>query len=426
MVRIGSENKVAKILKGNIIYTSEKDQFEIYENSYITIDKGLVLGISESLPMGEDMSSVVDYGEGVIIPSFIDLHIHGPQFMQRGIGMNLELIDWLNQYTFMLEGRFADVNYAKKVYPGFVQSLYDHGTLRSVIFGTVHDESNRFLVEALKEKGLSAYVGKVNMNQNAPVSLIQTTERSLKETEAFIKDLQEEPLVKAVITPRFAPSCTSDLLEGLGQLSVDHHVPVQSHLSENRDEVAWVKALFPENKTYTEVYEKRQLLGKEKTLMAHAIYLEEAELERLKNDRVILVHCPFSNMNLASGIMPLTRYLDMGLQIGLGSDVGGGHEIAMNKTIAAAIQCSKMNYVNNDQERILKESEAFYMCTKLNGRFFGDNVGSFDVGYKFDALVIRDPDPLMVALTPLEQLQRFIYCGQPDHIVDRYLEGKRL
>ncbi len=415
---------MVKILKGNIVYTSVKDRFEVYEQSYIAIDGGIVTGITSTLPEGFDEMDVLDYGEAIIIPSFIDLHIHAPQFMQRGIGMNLQLIDWLNKYTFMLEGRFADVNYAKKAYPGFVQSLYDHGSLRSVIFGTVHDESNRYLVEALKEKGLSAYVGKVNMNQNAPVSLIQTTERSLRETEAFIKDYDQEPLVKPVITPRFAPSCTSDLLEGLGGLSVKYHVPVQTHLSENRDEVEWVKQLYPDSSSYSEVYEKRQLLGREKTLMAHAIYLEDEELKMLNNKQVFLVHCPFSNMNLASGIMPLTRYMDMGLQIGLGSDVGGGHEIAMNKTIAAAIQCSKMRYVNDEEERILMESEAFYMCTKLNGQFFGDNVGSFDVGHKFDALVIRDKDPFMVTLTPLEQLQRFIYCGVPEHIVARYLEGE--
>ena len=413
-----------KILKGNIIYTSVKDRFEVHEQSYIVLEDGIVIDISLELPEAYEAKDVVDYGEGIIIPSFIDLHIHAPQFMQRGIGMNLQLIDWLNQYTFMLEGRFADVNYAKKVYPEFVQSLYDHGTLRSVIFATVHDESNRYLVEALTEKGLGAYVGKVNMNQNAPVSLIESTEKSLRETEAFIKDYDQASQVKAVITPRFAPSCTSELLEGLGQLSVKYHTPVQSHLSENRDEVAWVKELFPDSTSYSDVYDKRHLLGKEKTLMAHAIYLEEEELKLLMNDRVFLVHCPFSNMNLASGIMPLTRYMDMGLQIGLGSDVGGGHEIAMNKTIAAAIQCSKMRYVTNSEERILSESEAFYMATKLNGKFFGDTIGSFDLGYKFDALVIKDNDPLMMTLTPMEQLQRFIYCGQPIDIIARYFEGE--
>lgn len=414
------------VLKGNIIYTKTKDQFEIHEQSYIVIESGKVKGIYDCLPEGYKEEEVEDYGEAIIIPSFIDLHIHGPQFMQRGIGMNLELIDWLNHYTFMLEGRFADVNYAKKVYPGFVQSLYDHGTLRSVIFGTVHDESNRYLVEALKAKGLSAYVGKVNMNQNAPVSLSETTVRSIRETESFIQDYQSEALVKPVITPRFAPSCTEDLLKGLGDLSVKYQVPVQSHLSENRDEVEWVKDLFPGYASYSDVYFSNNLLGQEKTLMAHAIYLEASEMPMLKNKNVFLVHCPFSNMNLASGIMPLTKYLDMGLQIGLGSDVGGGHEIAMNKTIAAAIQCSKMRYVDHEEERILGEAEAFWLSTNVNGKFFGDQVGCFEEGYMFDALVIKDPDPLMVTLTPLEQLQRFIYCGQPENILARYLEGKKL
>jgi len=413
------------VLKGNIIYTKTKDKFEIHDQSYIVIESGKVEGIYDCLPEGYKEEEVEDYGEAIIIPSFIDLHIHGPQFIQRGIGMNLELIDWLNHYTFMLEGRFADVNYAKKVYPGFVQSLYDHGTLRSVIFGTVHDESNRYLVEALKAKGLSAYVGKVNMNQNAPISLSETSVRSIRETEAFIQDYEADPLVKPVITPRFAPSCTEDLLKGLGDLSVKYHVPVQSHLSENRDEVAWVKDLFPGYASYSDVYFSNNLLGQEKTLMAHAIYLEEAEIPMLKSKNVFLVHCPFSNMNLASGIMPLTKYLDLGLQIGLGSDVGGGHEMAMNKTMAAAIQCSKMRYVEHG-ERILGEAEAFWLSTNVNGKFFGDQVGSFEEGYMFDALVIKDPDPLMVTLTPLEQLQRFIYCGRPDNILARYLEGKKL
>lgn len=415
-----------KILKGNIVFTKEKDSFEVYEQSYIIIDDSTVKGIYRTLPETFDEIEVKDYGEAIIVPSFIDLHIHGPQFSQRGIGMNLQLIDWLNQYTFLLEGKFADVNYGKKMYPDFVDSLYDHGTLRSVIFATVHDESNRCLIELLKDKGLSAYVGKVNMDRNAPVSLIQTSERSLRETEAFIDDYSNETLVKPIITPRFAPSCSQGLLEGLGRLSIKYHVPVQSHLSENRDEVAWVKSLFPDNDSYSHVYHQNLLLGQEKTLMAHAIYLEDKEIPLLVKENVFLVHCPYSNMNLASGIMPLTNYMDRGLNIGLGSDVGGGNEIAMYKTIAAAIQCSKMRYVNNSEERILSESEGFYLATKVNGKFFGDDIGSFEEGYKFDALVIRDDNPLLMTLSPLEQLERFIYCGETKHIIARYLEGNQI
>lgn len=414
-----------KILKGHIIYTKTKDQFEVHENSYIIYGNQVIEGIYETLPECYEHMDVEDYGDAIIIPSFIDLHIHAPQYMQMGVGLNLELIDWLDQYTFMLEGRFADVNYAKKIYPQFVNALYEHGTLRSCIFATIHDESTRYLVEALKDRGLSAYVGKVNMNQNAPVSLIQTAERSIRETKEFIEDMGDNGLVKPIITPRFAPSCSEELLSGLGALASMYHVPIQSHLAENKAEVAWALELFPGRENYTDIYMKSGLYGNEKTLMAHSIYLEEKELVLAKNPNVYLVHCPNSNMNLSSGIMPVTNYIDKGLQVGLGSDVGAGHEIGMNKSITAAIQCSKMRHVMDTSERILSEAEAFYLATNINGQFFG-NVGSFARGYKFDALVIKDSDPLMMALTPLEHLQRFLYCGGPESIVARYLEGKKI
>lgn len=414
------------VLKGNIIYTPGPEAYEIHENSYIVIQNKRVKGIYGELPDGIDEMSVIDYEDNLIIPSFIDLHIHAPQFIQRGIGMHLQLIDWLDNYTFMQESRFEDINYAKAIYPPFVDSLYDHGTLRSSIFGTIHDASNQYLLELIKEKGIGAFVGKVNMNQNAPDSLSQTSETSLRETESFIQAYHNEALVKPIITPRFAPSCSSELMHGLGQLSVDYHVPVQSHLSENKDEIAWVKALFPEAKDYTDVYDQCGLLGKEKTLMAHGVYLDDRELSRLNNENVFLVHCPISNMNIASGVMPVTRYLDYGLQVGLGSDVGGGHEMGMNKSIVAAIQCANILYAFNHDNRRLVESEAVYLATKMNGQFFGNDIGSFEDGYLFDALIIDNKDDLLQKATPIEKFQNFLYCGTPDNIVARYLEGKAI
>jgi len=417
-----------KILKGHIIHTPTKNAFEVHEDSYIIIEDEKVVGIYSTLPVQYREHAVVDYGSSIIMPSFIDLHLHAPQYMQMGLGLDLELIDWLDQYTFVLEGRFADVNYAKKVYPYFVNDLYEQGTLRFCIFGTSHDEANRHLIACLKEKGLSGYVGKVNMDRNAPDSLIQTAECSLRETEDFIKEFMDDTLVKPIITPRFAPTCTDGLLQGLGQLSVKYHVPVQSHLAENRSEVKWVKTLFPESTSYTDVYVKHQLYGPEKTLMAHSIYLDEDEIEQAKSDVVYMVHCPNSNMNLSSGIMPVTEFLDAGITVGLGSDIGGGHSLAMQETITAAIQCSKMRHVINPKERVLSESEGFYMATKVNGRFFDEFglIGSFEPGYQFDALVIKDPNMIMDTLKPIEQLQRFLYCGGIQSIRARYLNGKAL
>lgn len=418
-----------KVLKGNIVFTKEKEAFNVYEGAYIVVEDKTIVGIYKVLPEEYQTNppSVVllDYGDALIIPSFIDLHIHAPQFMQMGIGLNLELLDWLKQYTFMLEQQFEDVHYAKKVYPEFVEALYQNGTLRSVIYGTIHNGSNDVLVEELKKKGLSAYVGKVNMDQNAPETLLQDAEVSLSETRAFILKHQPEDLVKPIITPRFAPSCTSKLLKGLGDLSKELQVPIQTHLSENLNEVEWVKELFPSCDNYSSVYREHGLYGEEKTLLAHAIYLNEEEVQMTKESNVYLVHCPNSNMNLSSGIMPVTQYLDEGMQMGMGSDVGAGHRMGMNLTICSAIQCSKMLHIFDPTKRILSESEAFYLGTKGNGKFFG-NTGSFEEGYLFDALIIKDPHPLVSDLKPLERLQRFLYCGGPDSIVSRYLEGRKI
>lgn len=416
-----------KVLKGNIIYTREKEAFDVHEDSYLVIEDKRVVAIYKVLPeiykVSSDQVEIIDYSDAIIIPSLIDLHVHAPQFMQRGLGLNLQLIDWLNQYTFIFEQRFEDIDYAQKVYSQFAETLYENGTLRSVIYGTIHNKSNDVLIQELKNRGLSAYVGKVNMDQNAPEALLQTSDLSIKETREFILKHQEDAFVKPIITPRFAPSCSSKLLRALGNLSKEMKVPIQSHLSENLQEVEWVKQLFPNSENYTSVYKDHGLYSQEKTFMAHAIYLNDQEIQMVKNNHIILVHCPYSNLNLMSGIMPLTRYLDQGLQVGMGSDVGAGHIMGMNHTICSAIQCSKMLHIFNQTSRILSEAEAFYLTTKANGSFFG-KVGSFEPDYLFDALVIKDSNPLLSDLTPLEQLQRFLYCGGSESIVMRYLEGK--
>lgn len=415
-----------KAIKGHIIYTKVKDSFEIHENSYIVIDDKKIVGIYNELPDIYKDVAIIDYGyNSIIIPSFIDLHIHAPQYLQMGIGLDLELIEWLDQYTFKYEALFSDVNYAKKLYPRFVDALYREGTLRSCIFATIHNESNNVLIDELKKKKLSAYVGKVNMNQNAPDNLLQSTECSIEETKRFIEGSNNTgDSIKPIITPRFAPCCTSELLEELGELSIEKQLPVQTHLSENKKEVEWVKSLFPNNKNYSDVYKRHQLYGNQKTILAHSIYLTNEEVEMASKEKnVYLVHCPSSNSNLSSGIMPVTYYLDKGIKVGLGTDVGAGNKLSMADVITNAIQYSKIRHVYNEEERVLSLPESFFLATKMNGSFFG-KVGSFEKDYYFDALVIRDPDPLTSCLSPLERLQRFLYCGSSNSIVERYLEGE--
>jgi len=437
----------AFIIKGNFIHTPDKDKFEVHKDSYMLVENGVCRWIKKRLTDEErgkikkentnEGIRVYDYTDMLIIPSFIDLHLHAPQYIQMGIGIELSLIDWLDQYTFRIEERFADVNYAKKCYPPFVKELIECGTLRSVIFGTTHRESNQVLVEELRKRGLSALVGKVNMDRFAPVNLTETVEKSLKDTQAFIREvgpLRDQDIVP-IITPRFAPSCTPDLLEGLGKMAKDYDMPVQSHLGENEDEVNWVKDLFEKElkdgeDTYSDVYNQYGLFGSQPTVMAHCIYLKEREIELAKVKNVFFAHCPLSNVNLTSGIMPLALYLDAGIKLGLGSDIGAGNSLMMNTVVAQAVQQSKIRHLYTG-DRIVKESEAFYLATKGNGLFFsevfnGRLFGSFEKGASFDALVIKDDLSFLDSFTPLEQLQRFIYRGNTKNIYARFLNGNEI
>lgn len=413
------------ILKGNIIFTKVSDKFETYKNHYIVSIDGIIEGIYEVLPKKYENCIVKDYGNRLIIPGFVDLHLHAAQFLQCGIGMTKQLLNWLNDYTFDLEKQFQDVAFAKEVYTRFAEQLVAKGTLRACVFGSTSTKGTEVLFEVLKEKGIGAYVGKVNMDRNAPDFILETTEESIKETKYLIEKYKDEKLVKPIITPRFAPTSTDELLKGLGELAKKYNIPIQSHVSENIDEINWVGELFLDSKNYVDVYNKHGLFGQTPTVMAHGIYLDKDEINWVKRNKVTLVHCPDSNINVRSGIMPLKKYLNMGIQIGLGSDIAGGHKIALNEAMVRAIQLSKIVNMKQPEYEILSASEAFYLGTKGGGAFFG-KIGSFEKGYLFDALVIEDDELIANRYSLEDRLERFLYIGDDRNICARYVEGDEI
>ncbi len=413
------------IIKSNFIYTPEPDRFEIRPDSYLVLNNGKVGEIFENPPEKYQGCEIRDFTDKLVIPGFVDLHTHAPQFYQKGLGMDRQLLEWLNEYTFKEERRYGDVEYAVEAYERFACELVRQGTTRVSAFATIYKESTIKLFDILAKKGIGAYVGKVNMDRNCPPFLREETETSLKDTEEVIASCSGHPLVKPIITPRFAPTSTERLLTGLGELAVKYHLPVQSHLSENLSEVQWVNDLFPDQLDYHDVYDHHQLFGQTPTLMAHCIHLTEEAITCMKSNGVVAVHCPDSNMNLASGIMQSAKMLNCGVQVGLGSDVGAGHSLSMAQSMVRAIQLSKINYVFDSQYKPLTLSQVFYMATKGGGRFFGD-VGSFEKGYDFDALVIDDGDDEKKGMTLLERLQKFIYTGDSNHIRMRFAAGKEI
>lgn len=421
-------NNKFKIFKSNIIFTPTMETFKVYKNSYIVVEDGKVKGIYEELDKNLKRIPVFDYTDKLIIPSFVDLHFHAPQFPNRGLGLDSELIPWLEKYTFPEEGKYSDIKYAKKVYKNLIHELWKVGTTRVGLFNSIHKESTELLFDLFIESGLGAYIGKVNMNRNTPNYILEDTKTSIRETEEIIlKYKDKSDIVKPIITPRFVPTCTSELLKGLGDLAVKYNIPVQSHLSENINEIKWVKELEPEFKDYASVYNKFSLFGQTKTIMAHCIYSTDEEIELMAKNKVYAAHCPNSNYNLSSGIMPVRKFLNADVPLGLGTDISAGHETSIQKVMVSAIQASKIKWLEtNKKYKPISTSEAFYLGTKGGGSFFG-KVGSFENGYDFDALVIDDSNLGDINnLTLEERIQRFIYIGDDRNIIERYVQGRKI
>lgn len=416
-----------RVIKANLIYTESLDSFTVKENAYVGIEAGKVAFVESKLPEGYSDSEVESFGEGFLIPGFVDLHFHAPQYGNYGLGFDEQLIPWLNKYTFPEEAKFSDLDYADQVFKQVVAALVRQGTTRVVLLSSLHREATERLMALVSESGIGAYVGKVNMDRNAPDSLREETAFSLEETEKWLmhtKDLY--PQVKPILTPRFVPTCTDALMTGLGELALKFNVPVQSHLSENLSECEWVKTLCPGHDSYAAVYEHFGLL-KTKSVMAHCVHGDELELACLKRNGTFAAHCPNANNNLSSGIMPVRRYLDAGIALGLGTDVGAGHQVSIKSVMASAIQASKLAWCYlEDHPKPLCLEEAFYLGTKGGGSFFG-KVGSFEVGYEFDALYIDDQAlRITEGRSLVERLHRFIYVGDDRQIARRFVSGKEL
>ena len=413
-----------RILKGTLVHTPQKDSFSIHPQSYLVITDGLVENIYSSLPDKFDGIPIDDFGDNLIIPGFCDLHTHAPQYVNIGIGYDEELLPWLMKYTFPLESRYADATFAEESYKRFINALWSKGTTRASVFATIHLPATRLLFDLFRKSGLGAYIGKVNMDRNAIPALTETTQSSLEDTLGFVEScIDPAGLVRPILTPRFVPSTTSELMRGLGDLAAKYDLPIQSHVSENRTEIQLVKDLHPDIASFTEVYDTYGLLRPDKTIMAHAVHLTDAESQIMLDKRIHIAHCPQSNFNMSSGIMPLRKYLNMGLALGLGSDVAGGHVLGMPQNIISACVASNQFWIDHPDDKQVCLAEAFYLATKGSGSFFG-KVGSFEQSFEADALVVDDgASGSLIERTVEERLQKFIYEGDERSILRRFVRG---
>ena len=417
-------------LKGTICYSISPQELSITPNSYLICSQGKCAGIFPVLPEKYRGIPCTDYKDDLIIPGLTDLHVHAPQYTFRASGMDLELLDWLNTYAFPQEARYENLEFARSAYSIFAEDMKKSPNTRACIFGTLHVPATELLMELMDKTGLKTMIGKVNMDRNGSPILQETSaEASAQATVTWIEDtLNRFENTTPILTPRFTPACTDQLMAKLSQIQKKYHLPMQSHLSENFGEIEWVKELCPGTHFYGEAYHQFQLFGGDcPTIMAHCVHSSEEELVLMKKQGVYVAHCPQSNTNLSSGIAPARHYLEAGLHVGLGSDIAGGTSLSILRAMADAIQVSKLYWrLVDSSAKPLTLEEAFYLGTEGGGSFFG-KVGSFREGYEFDAVILNSSTiPTPLSLSPKDRLERLVYLSDDRNITGKYVSGRKI
>ncbi|PNF20937.1 hypothetical protein B7P43_G10556 [Cryptotermes secundus] len=335
-----------------------------------------------------------------VMPGFVDTHIHAPQYPNAGLGYDKQLLDWLTTYTFPLEKKYVDVDFAIGVYESVVRKTLASGTTTATYFATIHYESSLFLADIVERLGQRAFIGKVNMNHGTPEGYGEHIYDSFTCTEQYIRNIQckRNELVQPIITPRFALNCDMQLMMLLGELAAKYNVHIQ-------------------------------------TVLAHGIHLSDDELKVLAARGTSISHCPNSNTSLKSGLCDVRRLLDTGIKVGLGTDVSGGYSISILNAIRSALQTSTHIFFKKHQGSgyiPLSYHEAFYLATLGGAKALSvdDKTGNFKVGKDFDALIVnmRKPGPIdILDKTDIKDLiQKFLYTGDDRNISKVYVAGRQV
>ena len=309
----------------------------------VLVENGLItaVGQADDLRARHPQARVTDYGNALISAGFIDAHVHYPQTAMIA-SWGKRLIDWLNTYTFPEEMRFADPAYAAEIAGRYLDLTLANGTTTTCTYCTIHPESVDAYFNAARKRGLRVYAGKTCMDRNAPEGLRDTPQSAYDDSKRLLHKWHGVDRLSYVVTPRFSPTSTPEQLMALGALWRENPTCLmQTHLSEQTDEVDWVRGLFPQSRDYLDTYEAQGLLG-EGALFGHAIYLTEREKSRIRETGAALVHCPTSNTFIGSGLFDTMGMAQSGIRVGLATDTGGGSSFSMLRTMAAAYEVGQL------------------------------------------------------------------------------------
>ncbi|GGO88336.1 guanine deaminase [Marinobacterium nitratireducens] len=368
--------------------------YEYYEDGLLVVTDGQIESLGDAavllahLPEGTE---VIEYPDALLTPGFIDTHIHYPQTgMIASYGE--QLLDWLNNYTFPAENAFRDPAHAAEVAGVFLDELLRNGTTTALVFGTVHKQSVDAFFGAAQQRNLRMIAGKVLMDRNAPDYLTDTAESGYNDSRELIERWHGKGRLHYAVTPRFAPTSSNEQLAAAGQLLQEYEgLYMHTHLSENRDEVEWVKSLFPQCDGYLDVYDHFNLLG-ERSVFAHGIHLCDDECKRLSETGSAIAFCPTSNLFLGSGLFNLPKMEQHRVRVGLGTDVGAGTSFSILQTLNEAYKVMQL------QGAKLNPFKSLYLATLGGARALrlDDRIGSFANGNDADFVVLDyNATPLM-------------------------------
>lgn len=429
-----------KGIRGFLIDTPEQGKLRGIRDGAVMIGDGKILAAgSYDALKGRDEFASANWrysSEVVILPGLIDIHAHLPQYPAVARHES-GLLPWLEKHIFPLEREF-NAAAARKSAPGFYESLARHGTTCAMLYAAIYEESCDEAFQIAEATGMRIILGKVMMDDstygNLPKDKVLAT--SLAQSERLCRKWhgRGEGLLSYAFSPRFAVSCSHEMMTEAASLAKKFDAYIQTHLSENHDEIACVRQRFPENTSYTDVYDSCHLLG-DRTVLGHCIHLSDAEIEQLVSSKSIIAHCPTSNFFLRSGIMPLDRLQDAGLRIGLGSDVAGGPELNMWQVMRSTIEAQQARSFYETDVRVPTPADALYLATLGGAMGLGlDNaIGTLDVAKDADLIVINPSACLPTASNSRNRLADFsaqdllsllVYRGGPHAVVETLVRGR--
>lgn len=426
------------LFRADILHSPERGRIERIPDALVSVDDtGMITAV---VPCGADAPprDTNDLrGQGVLIPGLVDLHIHAPQFPQLGMALDVPLEDWLLKYTFPLEARYSDLDFATEVYGAMVRRLLAGGTTTAVYFATIHPASSLRLAEICVEQGQRALVGRVAMDDPASCPDYYRdadAKAAIQDTADFITAVRAIPnntLVEATVTPRFIPACSDEALAGLGKLAAEIGAPIQTHCSESDWEHQFVQTRCGMSDTFA--LDSFGLLTR-RTVLAHAGFIDDEDMDLIRERGAGIAHCPLSNTFFANAAFPLRRALEKSVRVGLGTDISGGPSAFLLDNARAAVATSRMLETGTDPskeqstrgvpESRIEFRDAFWLATMGGADVLDLPVGQFAGGRQFDAVLVDLPEIDLVPFSDDDLLQAIIMRATPADLKATWVAGR--